>query len=105
MLVTRVSSYESGRDEESFVEYLNEKAGTHRMPGGGLNDKAGRVPELDEVAAQFAEEPSQTVRSCCCAEGRGTARAAWLWGAQRGCGCARPRADSRMHVCCWATAA
>lgn len=49
--------YESGRDEESFVEYLNEKAGTHRVAGGGLSDEAGRVPELDQVAARFAEEP------------------------------------------------
>ena len=55
-------SYESGRDEQSFVDYLNEKAGTHRVAGGGLNDQAGRVPELDQVAAKFAEEPSHSVR-------------------------------------------
>ena len=44
------------------MDYLNEKAGTHRVAGGGLNDQAGRVPELDQVAAKFAEEPSHSVR-------------------------------------------
>ena len=45
------------------MDYLNEKAGTHRVAGGGLNDQAGRVPELDQVAAKFAEEPSHSVRT------------------------------------------
>ncbi|KAF7327818.1 Protein disulfide-isomerase erp38 [Mycena kentingensis (nom. inval.)] len=45
--------YQSGRSEADFVEYLNEKCGTFRAVGGGLNDAAGRVSELDALAGQF----------------------------------------------------
>ncbi|OUM61612.1 hypothetical protein PIROE2DRAFT_12351 [Piromyces sp. E2] len=31
--------YTEGRDEISFVRFLNEKCGTHRVPGGGLDNK------------------------------------------------------------------
>lgn len=31
--------YESGRTEADLVAFLNEKCGTHRAVGGGLNDK------------------------------------------------------------------
>jgi protein disulfide-isomerase A6 len=31
--------YEGGRTEDDFVAYLNEKCGTHRAVGGGLNDQ------------------------------------------------------------------
>ncbi|EWC48572.1 hypothetical protein DRE_01794 [Drechslerella stenobrocha 248] len=41
--------YEAGRDEEDFIEFINEKAGTHRTPGGGLNEKAGTIELLDEL--------------------------------------------------------
>jgi len=45
--------YDGQRTEEAFVAYLNEKCGTHRAVGGGLNDKAGRVEKLDDLASQF----------------------------------------------------
>lgn len=45
--------YQGGRSEEAFVEFLNKKAGTHRAPGGGLDDKAGTVPALDELVAKY----------------------------------------------------
>ncbi|KAI0029709.1 protein disulfide isomerase [Vararia minispora EC-137] len=45
--------YDGPRTEEAFVEYLNEKCGTHRAVGGTLNDRAGRLPALDELASQF----------------------------------------------------
>jgi protein disulfide-isomerase A6 len=32
-------AYEGGRTEADFVQYLNEKCGTHRQVGGGLNEK------------------------------------------------------------------
>ena len=32
-------AYEGGRTEADFVSFLNEKCGTHRAVGGGLNDK------------------------------------------------------------------
>lgn len=32
-------AYEGGRQEADFVQFLNEKCGTHRAVGGGLNDQ------------------------------------------------------------------
>ena len=48
-------AYEGGRSEQAFVNFLNEKCGTHRAVGGGLNDLAGRVPSLDELAQKFID--------------------------------------------------
>jgi len=45
--------YEGGRQEADFVQFLNEKCGTHRAVGGGLNDEAGRHPEFDKLASKF----------------------------------------------------
>ncbi|KAF8806958.1 disulfide isomerase [Phlegmacium glaucopus] len=45
--------YEGGRTEDDIVAFLNEKCGTHRAVGGGLNDKAGRHAELDILAQKF----------------------------------------------------
>ncbi|KAI0659960.1 protein disulfide isomerase [Cubamyces menziesii] len=53
--------YDGARTEEAFVEYLNEKCGTHRTVGGLLDDTVGRLEELDKLAAKFYEE-SATVR-------------------------------------------
>ncbi|KAL0061929.1 hypothetical protein AAF712_011213 [Marasmius tenuissimus] len=50
---TEPVNYEGPRSEEAFVNFLNEKCGTHRAVGGGLNDKAGLVPELDTLASKF----------------------------------------------------
>lgn len=33
--------YNGGRGEADFVQFLNEKCGTHRAVGGGLNDQVG----------------------------------------------------------------
>lgn len=46
-------AYEGIRTEEAFVEFLNEKCGTHRAVGGGLNALAGRLPDLDALAVKF----------------------------------------------------
>lgn len=45
--------YTGAREEKDFVEFLNEKCGTQRAVGGGLNEQAGRLPEFDELAAKF----------------------------------------------------
>jgi len=45
--------YEGGRGEADFVQFLNEKCGTHRAVGGRLNDEAGRHPEFDALASKF----------------------------------------------------
>lgn len=48
-------AYNGGRDEKAFVSFLNEKCGTHRAVGGGLNDLAGRIPSLDDLAQKFLD--------------------------------------------------
>ncbi|KAH9848773.1 protein disulfide isomerase [Lenzites betulinus] len=52
--------YDGPRTEEAFVEYLNEKCGTHRTLGGLLDDTVGRLAELDKLAAKFYEESATT---------------------------------------------
>jgi len=47
-------AYESARDIQSFVDYINQKAGTSRDAKGRLGSSAGRIPELDAIASQFA---------------------------------------------------
>ncbi|KAF8501647.1 disulfide isomerase [Russula emetica] len=46
-------NYEGGRQEADFVQFLNEKCGTYRAVGGGLNEQAGRHPEFDALASKF----------------------------------------------------
>eukprot|EP00903_Cladosiphon_okamuranus_P010378 g9817.t1 len=46
-----VEAYNDGRDLESFVKFLNKKAGTFRTPDGGLTEDAGRLEVLDAVLA------------------------------------------------------
>ena len=46
---TTPEDYNGGRTEADFVEFMNEKAGTHRMVGGGLDLKAGTISALDSV--------------------------------------------------------
>ncbi|EIW84274.1 protein disulfide isomerase [Coniophora puteana RWD-64-598 SS2] len=48
-----VVDYDGGRSEQDFVDFLNEHCNTHRAVGGGFNDDAGRVPELDTLAQKF----------------------------------------------------
>jgi protein disulfide-isomerase-like protein len=52
-------SYDSARDVQSFVDYINEKAGTRRLANGRLNEKAGRISKLDEIAQKFVEHADQ----------------------------------------------
>lgn len=44
--------YTGARSEEALVTYLNEKAGTHRSVGGGLNSQAGTIDVLDLILAK-----------------------------------------------------
>ncbi|KAJ3031187.1 UNVERIFIED_CONTAM: hypothetical protein HDU68_006058 [Siphonaria sp. JEL0065] len=46
-------SYEAGRDEKDFIEYLNEKCGTDRVVGGGLGENAGLIVEFKDVVGKF----------------------------------------------------
>ena len=46
-------AYAQGRTANAFTEFLNEHCGTHRSASGLLNDLAGKVAPLDEIAAEF----------------------------------------------------
>lgn len=45
--------YTGGRTEAALVSFLNEKAGTHRAPGGGLDATAGTIEALDTLVAKL----------------------------------------------------
>lgn len=45
--------YEGGRSEADFVNFLNEHCGTNRAVGGGLNDLAGLIPQLESHVLEF----------------------------------------------------
>ncbi|XP_031571146.1 protein disulfide isomerase-like 2-2 [Actinia tenebrosa] len=45
--------YSGGRSEEDFIQFMNEKCGTKRKSGGGLNSEAGRIEAFDEFAKSF----------------------------------------------------
>ncbi|CEH16879.1 Thioredoxin/protein disulfide isomerase [Ceraceosorus bombacis] len=49
--------YQGGRDEDSFVKFLNDKASTFRTAGGKLSELAGRLPILDSIATRFFNAP------------------------------------------------
>lgn len=51
--------YSSGRSEQAFIDYLNEKCGTNRVSGGGVNDAAGRIDAFDEAAKKFMNSPDE----------------------------------------------
>jgi len=46
-------AYSGGRSEKDLVAFLNEKAGTHRAPGGGLDATAGTIGLLDALVTKF----------------------------------------------------
>jgi len=45
--------FNAGRTEAAILEYVNEKAGTHRTPGGGLDATAGTIEALDALVSKF----------------------------------------------------
>lgn len=50
---TTPEDYNGGRSEEALVAFLNEKAGTHRAVGGGVDATAGTVEALDAIVAKL----------------------------------------------------
>jgi protein disulfide-isomerase A6 len=50
---TTPEDYNGGRSEDAFVAFLNEKAGTHRAVGGGVDSTAGTVAALDSIVAKI----------------------------------------------------
>lgn len=51
-------AYNGGRSEKDLVSFLNEKAGTHRAEGGGLDKTAGLVDALNVVVDKFTSGQS-----------------------------------------------
>lgn len=45
--------YNGGRDEQDFIDFLNEKCKTNRVSGGGISQEAGRIERFDEFAKDF----------------------------------------------------
>jgi hypothetical protein len=56
-------AYEQGRSEQDFVGYLNDKAGTYRVAGGGLTESAGRIVDLDALAGELSAAVSEAEKS------------------------------------------
>ncbi|CAI7582515.1 unnamed protein product [Penicillium bialowiezense] len=49
---TEPENYSGARSEEAFVKFINQKAGTHRAPGGGLDAAAGTIAVLDKIVSE-----------------------------------------------------
>ena len=47
-------TYDGGRSQQDFVAFLNDKAGTHRLVGGGLDAQAGTIAALDAILDKFS---------------------------------------------------
>eukprot|EP00898_Chlorokybus_atmophyticus_P005809 jgi/Chlat1/6229/Chrsp44S05815 len=45
--------YAGGRTPQDFIKFINERAGTQRVLGGGLTSEAGRLADLDTVVKEF----------------------------------------------------
>lgn len=45
--------YSGGRSEADFVSFLNDKAGTHRSVGGGLDRYAGTIEAMNSIVDKF----------------------------------------------------
>lgn len=46
--------YNGGRSEVELLEFVNGKANTHRVPGGGLDATAGTIDILNHIALQYS---------------------------------------------------
>ncbi|ETN41987.1 protein disulfide-isomerase domain [Cyphellophora europaea CBS 101466] len=46
-------TYSGGRSEDQLVEFVNTKAGTYRMTGGGLSVAAGTIEAFDDIIAKY----------------------------------------------------
>lgn len=50
---TEAEAYSGGRTESAFIEFLNEKTGTHRAVGGGLDLNGGTIAAMDAVVEKI----------------------------------------------------
>jgi len=63
-------AYNGGRSPKDFVDFINQRAGTERIVGGGFGPEAGRIAALDELASRFKSSPGE--RSSILKEAEGT---------------------------------
>jgi protein disulfide-isomerase A6 len=52
---TKPEDYTGGRGKAELINYINEKAGTYRAPGGGLTVQGGTIAVLDAIVAKYNE--------------------------------------------------
>ena len=52
---TEAEAYSGGRSEDDLIKFINEKAGTHRVAGGGLDFVAGTLEAFNTVVAQLTD--------------------------------------------------
>ncbi|RYP43434.1 hypothetical protein DL768_009922 [Monosporascus sp. mg162] len=45
--------YNGGRSEKELIDFINEKTGTRRVPGGGLDATAGTIDMLNHIAMKY----------------------------------------------------
>lgn len=50
---TEAEAYSGARTEDAFISFINEKAGTHRAIGGGLDATAGTIEALNTIVEKF----------------------------------------------------
>lgn len=60
---SEVEAYEEGREIEDFTKFINERAGTYRLPDGSLSEEAGRISPLDELIAEALPSLDQSFLS------------------------------------------
>lgn len=48
-----VIDYDGDRSQEAFLAFINEKAGTYREIGGGLNSKAGVLDNFKDITSRY----------------------------------------------------
>lgn len=50
---TTPEAYSGARSEEALLEFINSKAGTHRVVGGGLDANAGTIETIDTILSKY----------------------------------------------------
>ena len=53
--------YDGGRTEAAILSFINEQAGTQRVPGGHLDTIAGTIEVLDTIAHKFFNDETSHV--------------------------------------------
>ncbi|RYO94424.1 hypothetical protein DL762_000520 [Monosporascus cannonballus] len=50
---TEGEPYNGGRSEKELIDFINEKTGTRRVPGGGLDATAGTIDALNHIVMKY----------------------------------------------------